>query len=121
MEDVLENKPSSEDAPKVLIKYKRTGRFKPGYEPRFTVGELVPWKSMWFQLVAIEHDSVGFPLMVLRPQGEVIPNEAGKKPTANSGLSGVQAKQDLRGSPEVVEKALGQQAEALPDSPSKAD
>jgi hypothetical protein len=60
--------PAVESAtPKVqTYEIKRTG--KKGVAPKFNVGELLPWKTVWFQLVSIEEDQQGRKLLTLTPK-----------------------------------------------------
>lgn len=73
MDEVIKTQPAEEtqSAPKVRFIPKRTNSKKA--EPKFTEGELLPWKGMWFKLAQITQSDEGWPVFVIIPQGRLEP------------------------------------------------
>lgn len=64
----VKSKPQA-TAPKVLLKYTDRAKKLKKAPPTFTVGELLPWKGIWFEIVNIDIDRS---LLMLRPKTEEV-------------------------------------------------
>lgn len=55
------------------LQIRRTERAKKVHKPppTYTVGELFPWKGIWFQLAQITEDQAGTKLLVITPKTDL--------------------------------------------------